>query len=66
MARLENKIIKKLAKEGRTSNMPLEKAQDISLKEGERMKQYNIIFMKRMRASYILARELILNSYHKS
>ena len=66
MAKLENKIIKKLEEEGRISNMPLEEAQDISLKEGEKMKQYNIIFMRRMGASYILARELILDSYHKS
>ena len=62
MVKLENKIIKKLEEEGRISNMPLEEAQDISLKEGEKMKQYNTIYMKRTNASHILARELIYNS----
>ncbi len=62
MARLENKIIKKLEEEGRISNISAKDAYRIYLNTAKRMKQYTIMLMKRMNASYILARELIYNS----
>lgn len=62
MARLRNKTIEKLVKEGRVSHIPIKEVEKIYLKTREKIEQYKIILIKRTHASYILAGKLVYNS----
>ena len=62
MARLRNKILEKLASEGRISFISANEEQDIYKSTHERMIQYNRVLSKRAYYSHILANETILNS----
>jgi len=52
MAKLENKIIKKLEEEERISHIPAEEASQIQMNTHERMVKYARLLVKRTHASH--------------
>jgi type IV secretory pathway component VirB8 len=62
MARLRNKILEKLASEGRISFMSADEEYNIYQSTHERMIQYNRVLSKKAYSSHVLANETILNS----
>lgn len=62
MARLKNKILEKLASEGRISFMSANEEYNIYQSTHEKMVQYKQTLTKRQYSSHILADRTILNS----
>jgi hypothetical protein len=62
MIKLENKIQRKIERQGRISYLSPEETSRIQLGTRERMKKYNQKYIKKQHASYIAARKVIFNA----
>lgn len=63
MAKLENKIIKKLETQKKVSHLSIKRVIEIWKHDYEKMTNYKRRYSKRTKASYELARNLIYNSH---